>query len=110
MGEESTLRISGVTYKVYKKCPKLLSRLWKLMRVIWRKGHIPTHWQVADGCFVPKEENSAEIKQFRTISLFNVEGKIFFAVLARRITSYIVDNEYVDTSVQKGGIPALSHN
>ena len=26
-------------------------------------------------------------------------------MLARRITSYIVDNEYVDTSVQKGGIP-----
>lgn len=76
------------------------------MRVIWREGHIPTYWQVADGCFVPKEENSAEIKQLRTISLLNVEGKIFFAVLAR-ITSYIVDNEYVDTSVQKGGIPGF---
>ena len=71
------------------------------MRVICRKCHIPTYWQVADGCFVPKEENSAEIKQFRTISLLNVEGKIFLALLARRITSYIVDNEYVDTSVQR---------
>ena len=63
---------NGVTYKVYKKCPKLLNRLWKLMKVIWRKSHIPTHWQIADGCFVPKKENSAEIKQFRTISLLNV--------------------------------------
>ena len=38
----------------------------------------------------------------------NVEGKIFFAVLARRLTTYLVANGYIDTSVQKGGIPGFS--
>lgn len=47
------------------------------LRVIWRRGHIPPCWHVADGCFVPKEEKLKEIKHFRTISLLNVEGKIF---------------------------------
>ena len=64
----------------------------KLMKIIWRKGHKPKYWQIAESCFVPMEEISAEIRQSRTISLLNAEGNIFFAVLARRITLYVVDN------------------
>ena len=36
-----------------------------------------------------------------------MEGKIFFAVFSRRMTSYVVDNGYVYASVQKRGIPGL---
>lgn len=45
---------------------------------------------MADGCFVPKEKGSLEIGQFRTISVLSVEARIFFAVLARRITTYMI--------------------
>jgi hypothetical protein len=99
---------SGLPYKLYKYCPKLLKRLWRLLCVIWRKKYVPTQWKFAEGCFVPKEENSEHIEQFRTISLLSVEGKIFFAVLARRTTSYLLDNKYIDTAVQKGGVPGIS--
>ncbi|XP_060082190.1 uncharacterized protein LOC132561508 [Ylistrum balloti] len=98
---------SGIPYKVYKMCPKLLKRLWRILRVIWRKGQIPECWQTAEGIFVPKEKNSATMNQFRTISLLSVEGKIFFAILARRMTKYMTSNEYIDSSVQKGGIPGF---
>lgn len=99
---------SGIPYKVYKKCPKLLKRLWKTMRKIWAKGTIPPSWKLAEGCFVPKEEGSSTISQFRTISLLNVECKIFFSVLARRITTYMMQNHYINPSIQKGGIPGFS--
>lgn len=58
-----------------------------------------------NGIFVPKEE---DIGQFRTMSLLNVEGKVFMSVLARRFTSFMTSNGYVDTSVQKGGVPEFS--
>jgi len=29
---------NGIPYKEYKLCPKLLRRLWKLLKVVWRKG------------------------------------------------------------------------
>ncbi|KAK0131594.1 hypothetical protein N1851_033696 [Merluccius polli] len=29
---------SGTSYKVYKHCPKLLHRLWRTFKVIWRRG------------------------------------------------------------------------
>ncbi|XP_052268605.1 uncharacterized protein LOC127869985 [Dreissena polymorpha] len=99
---------NGIPYKVYKMCPRLLRRLWRLIKVVWRKGQVPECWQKAEGLFVPKETNSHNNSQFRTISLLNVEGKIFFAVLARRLTTYLTANKYVDTSIQKGGVPGFS--
>ncbi len=57
--------------------------------------------------WIPKEENSKNISQFRTISLLSVEGKIFFSILSRRLTEFFLKNSYIDTSVQKGGIPGV---
>ena len=54
--------------------------------------------------WIPKEENSKEIDQFRIISLLNIEGKIFFSILSRCLSKFLITNEYVDTSVQKGDL------
>ena len=99
---------NGIPYKVYKKYPKLLRILWQLLKKVWKKGAVPTSWRRAEGCFVPKEKDSSTVKQFRTISLLNVEGKIFFSVFGKRMAAYMTNNDYVDTSIQKGGIPGFS--
>ena len=57
----------------------LLWKLWQLFRVIWKKGAIPECWKEAEGGFVPKEK-SVIINQFRTISLLNLEVKMFVSV------------------------------
>ncbi|GFO18905.1 polyprotein [Plakobranchus ocellatus] len=62
----------------------------------------------AEGVHIPKEQDSRGINQFRPISLLNVEGKIFFSVMASRLTKYLTENRYINTSVQKGGIPGVS--
>lgn len=85
-------RPSGATYNIYKHCPLLLKRLWKILRVIWRRGKVPNQWKQANGVWIPKEENSEKIDQFRMISLLSVEGKIFFSVMATRLTEYFLEN------------------
>ncbi|KAJ3614887.1 hypothetical protein NHX12_018456, partial [Muraenolepis orangiensis] len=67
---------SGTSYKVYKYCPKLLLRLWYILRVFWRRGRIPDQWRVAEGVWIPKEENSTQLDQFHIISLLCVEAKL----------------------------------
>ena len=62
----------------------------------------------SEGIVVQKEDTSMGINQFRTISLLNVEGKIFLSILSKRMTNYFIGNAYIDTSVQKGGIPGVS--
>ncbi|KAG7525299.1 hypothetical protein JOB18_025050 [Solea senegalensis] len=73
---------SGVPYKVYKNCPRLLHRLWRIMTVIWRRGMVADQWRFAEGVLIPKEEESKNI-------------------------DYLLRNSYIDTSVQKGGIPKV---
>lgn len=48
------------------------------------------------------------IKQFRTISLLNTEDKISLGILAKRLTPFMLVSGYMDTSVQKGGVPGVS--
>ncbi|XP_077372334.1 uncharacterized protein LOC144033646 [Festucalex cinctus] len=98
---------SGVPYVVFKRCPRLLKRLWRILRVIWRRGKVAQQWRHAEGVWIPKEESSITIEQFRIISLLSVESKIFFSIVARRMTEFLLRNTYIDTSVQKGGVPKV---
>ncbi|KAI4872262.1 hypothetical protein NFI96_007403 [Prochilodus magdalenae] len=67
---------SGVPYVVYKRCPRLLQQLWKIIKVIWRRRKVAQQWRHAEGIWIPKEENASTIEQFRVISLLSVEGKV----------------------------------
>jgi len=69
---------------------------------------VPEAWKEAEGIFTTKERNSKNFNQFPTLSLLNVEVKIFFAILASRLTSFLTANKYINTSVQKGGVPGFS--
>ena len=99
---------NGVPYKVYKRCPGVARLLWQNLCAIWKENKISDSWREANGVFIPKEEGATSVEKFRTISLLNVEGKLFFAMKADRILEYVLANEYIDTSIQKGGIPATS--
>ena len=92
---------NGVPNTVYKRCPGILNLLWKVLRTIWRRGRVADQWRQAEGVWIPKKVKSKEIDQFRIISLLNMEGKIFFSIL------FLTMNEYIDTSVQKGGVAGM---
>ena len=83
---------NGVPYLLYKRCPNVLKRLHKIFRGSWSNLKISEQWMSADGVYIPKEQNSTEINQFRPISLLNVEGKIFFSVMESRLTKYLNEN------------------
>lgn len=98
---------NGVPYKVFKNCPGILKTLWRLMVVAWKTESILPSWCQAVTTFIPKEKDSQSLSQFRGIALLNVEGNIFFSILARRMTSYFLTNKYVDTSCQKARVPGF---
>ena len=99
---------NGVPYRIYKKCPDVARLLWQNLCELWKRNQISDTWREANGVFIPKEEGATAVEKFRTISLLNVEGKLFFALKADRILDFVLTNKYMDTSIQKGGIPATS--
>ncbi len=52
------------------------------MKIAWQKGIIPKAWRRAGGVLIPKEKDATDISKFRPICLLNVEGKIFFSMIA----------------------------
>ena len=85
----SAPRSNGVPYIVYKRCPQIQRRLWKLLKIVWRGGKITCQWRYSEGNWIPKEEGAKRISQFRCISLLKVEGKFFFNLLNRRLSDYL---------------------
>ena len=49
-----------------------------MLRQMFRKKDAAKRWYLAEGIYLPKEEESKDIGQFRTISLLNVDGKVYF--------------------------------
>ncbi|XP_072181288.1 uncharacterized protein [Diadema setosum] len=98
---------NGLSYKLFKYCPRVRRVLWRILRVLWRERIVPVSWCVAEGVYIPKERDAKGIGQFRPISLLNVDGKILFSVLARRLSAFVMKNKFVDTSIQKAGIPGF---
>ncbi|GFO11358.1 polyprotein [Plakobranchus ocellatus] len=95
---------NGVPSLLYKRCPNVFRWLHKILRDAWNNLKISEHWMTAEGVYIPKEQNL--INQFRPISLLKVEGKIF-SVMTLRLTKYLIENAYVNVSVQKGGLPGV---
>ena len=60
----------GICYKVYKYCSKLRLRLFLLLKEMWRRKGVADRWAIAEGIYLPKEEESKEIGQFRPVSRF----------------------------------------
>ena len=100
-----------IPYKVYKKCPLTCKVLLKAMNEIRKKCNVPIQWRVNDGIFIPKVEKPREnkIEDFRQIALLNVEGKLFWSLVANRLYKYLVeDNKYISIACQKGSIRGVA--
>ena len=102
----STSGPNGVPYIVYKRCLQLLWSLWKLSKIAWRRGKITCQWRHSEGSWIPKEEGVKRISEFRSISLLDVEGNICF--LNRRLSDYLLKNEYIATALEKWVVPRMT--
>ena len=100
-----------IPYKVYKKCPELAKYLFGLFLSVLKSRSTPLQWRISDGIFLPKVKNPKEnkISDYRQIALLNVEGKLYWALVAKRLYSYLVeDNHYIKTNQQKGSIRGVA--
>ena len=56
------------------------------------------------GSTYQKKKDTRIIDHFRPISLPNVQGKIVLGVIAKRMTRLVINNVYVNISIQKAGV------
>ena len=93
--------INGNLYSIYKSSKKIAYLLWELLCFIWEKCEVPKSWILAwiklletkDGCLSPED--------IRPISILNVEGRIFFSLVEKRMSAYMTLNGYIKRWQQK---------
>ena len=93
-----------------KKCAKLLNWFHANLKRAWKNFHVSNLWMIADDVYIPNEKISKDIGHFRRSLLWGPQcrEKIFFAVLTSRLTRYLLITEYIETSVEKGGVPGIA--
>ena len=84
-----------------------MTSLWKPLRVAHIKKFIAENCGLEDGIYIPKEKSSRHREYFRPISKLNVERKIFFGVIAKRTMRFVMNNKFINTSIEKAGIPGF---
>ena len=97
--------INMIPYKVHKKCPRIMSFLFKIFQSCLKLDSVPLQWCAASEVYIPKTKppNSLDVKDFQLVALLNVEGKIFFNLVSREIEDHIIiKNKTINSSIQKG--------
>ena len=97
--------LNGIPYKVYKKCPKINKFLFKIFLSCMNKGIIPLQWRSAKEIYISKVKppTAHNISDFRPIALLNVEGKLFFSLVSKRLETHLIsNNKIINKSIQKG--------
>jgi hypothetical protein len=93
--------LDGILYVPFKRCPCLVKLLVKIFRKVWKTKDIPAEWATASIQLLAKSANLTDPAEFRPIALTNTIGKIFFAVIAKRLEKYMAENKFI-SQVQKG--------
>jgi hypothetical protein len=100
--------LNGIPYIVYKKCEKLRRLLWMLLRYIWRHKKIPTSWQQCWIRLLDKGKGSSSPEIMRPISVLNVEGRLFCAIVHYRLAPFLVKNGYIKIKDKKAFIDGIA--
>ena len=102
--------LDQMTYLVFKRCPSLATALLDLFNMCWSLQMVPPHWRMGVIHLIPKgaaTEAPHLPSSFRPIALTSCVGKLFTSLLKDRWLKFMVENNFLDTSVQKAFLPGI---
>ncbi len=93
---------NGVPYTVYKRCERTKRFLFGILTDLWRVKRIPKVWTIGESVLIAKTNDLNDPAKFRNITKTNTSGKLNMGMLADKMMDYMIDNGYIDKSIQKG--------
>ena len=91
-----------------KKSAYLRSYLTAIIQNVWKSGEIPDIWKKAVSILIHKKDSPDEPKNFRPITLQPVPLNIFMSVLSYTMYEFLLMNNFIESSIQKGFTPGMS--
>ena len=100
--------LDQISIVAFKRSPYLRSYLTKLIEVIWRINTIPPQWRRAVTILIHKKDSTDDPSNFRPITLQSIPLKVFTSALRNKLFVFLMKNDYIETSIQKGFTPGMS--
>ena len=74
--------------------PNICDHLFRLFKSCFQNCVVPVQWRIATEVYIPKSgsPDPNNIKDFRPIYLLDVERKLFFSILSKRLEKHIITN------------------
>ena len=101
--------LDQIPYRILKRCPSLVHALFDLYNLCWQTSTVPQAWKTATIRLIAKgsaKDDPSSPSNFRPIALTSCIGKIFTSILKSRWSTYMLENEYLDPSIQKAFMKA----
>ncbi|CAB4019443.1 Hypothetical predicted protein, partial [Paramuricea clavata] len=87
---------------ILKRCPFLRTALHRILVYCWEGNVVPRIWKHGFTILIHKKDSPQDPSNFRPITLQPVFGKVFTSIIRNRIYSFLMDNKYIETKIQKG--------
>ena len=99
----------GITYHHLRKLPSthhFLATLYS--KLLFESQHPPPSWCVGKLSLIYKSGSANDPSNFRPIALTSVVGKLFHKILAHCLESYLLSNDLINPSAQKGFLSGVN--
>ena len=98
----------GVQYKVYKTFPCAAKKLFLLCKRCKRERRTPSSWGHAFMILLTKKNRPTNhAKHLRNIACASTAGKMFWSGMLSSLLPFLLENKYIDPSINKGGLPGV---
>ena len=102
--------LDQITYRVLCQCHSLWPALLNLFNACWEQHCVPSLWKRGVIRLIPKaaaNEAPHLPANLRPIALTSCVGKVYTAMLKNRRLQFMLQNRYLDTTVQKAFLPGV---
>ena len=86
----------------------ILTNVSDIIRSVCSSGEVPLEWKKKCTILVRKKGDTANPANFRPITLESVPLKIFTSCLRNSLNQFLLENNYVESKIQKGFNPKIS--
>ena len=85
-----------------KNCPYLGTQLWRFISKAWENALFIKTWRKGITILIHKKDSNKNPSNFRPIILQPILSKIFTSIIRNRIFTFVLQDKYIKTNLQKG--------